>query len=76
MDEYKFGKELFKIMNKKGITIDSMSIKTNIDVTSLEKKLNGDDNITANELIEIMLFLNLSITEVSTIYEKCKHFKK
>jgi hypothetical protein len=76
MNNYEFGKEIMKIMSLKHISIETLSKQNKINIQDLELKLNGKKQLSADEIIEIMLYFNLSIDEIAKIYEKCKYTKK
>ncbi len=76
MNNYEFGKEIMKIMSLSHISIEELSKQNKMNIQDLELKLNGKKQFSADELIEIMLYLNLSIEEIAKIYEKCKYTKK
>lgn len=76
MNNYEFGKEIMKIMSLNHISVEELSTQNKMNTHDLELKLNGKKQFSADELIAIMLYLNLSIEEIAKIYEKCKYTKK
>ncbi len=68
------GKRIKKLMKIKNITSQQLSKKMDIDINSLNKKLDGQEEFYLNEMKKIQQIFDLDIKTVDELFfkEECK----
>ena len=68
------GKRIKKLMEIKNITSQQLSKKTDIDINSLNKKLEGQEEFYLDEMKKIQQIFDLDIKTVDELFfkEECK----
>ena len=68
------GKRIKKLMEIKNITSQQLSKKMDIDINSLNKKLEGQEEIYLDEMKKIQQIFDLDIKTVDELFfkEECK----